>query len=254
MPSVRLSLVYYRRVRHHVLVIAFSIIIFPPLENSITKTSTKPANILCNVFHFGKKWNWFFFFRKCLWITFFSLSLFPLSSISPWLFHHAHLPLMPPSPTCMSSHWSPSPVHPVPLLSSPYPSSYPLYPSLLLPSTLLPLLTLHLSSPFPSLTHNLPPSIGTPPAPLGSSISSSPPPPVSPPSPWLVSTAVVSEGQMTGELAPGRALSHPGAIRLVANNRCFRPGGDQSGGIMGNVRSSAFYTSAQMDEITLVSF
>lgn len=59
---------------------------------------------------------------------------------------------------------------------------------------------------------------------------------------------------MTGELAPGRALSHPGAIRLVANNRCFRPGGDQSGGIMGNVQSSAFYTSAQMDEITLVSF
>lgn len=59
---------------------------------------------------------------------------------------------------------------------------------------------------------------------------------------------------MTGELAPGRALSHPGAIRPVANNRCFRPGEDQSGGIMGNVRSSAFYTSAQMDEITLVSF
>lgn len=26
------------------------------------------------------------------------------------------------------------------------------------------------------------------------------------------------------------------------------------GGIMGNVRSAAFYTSAQMDEITLVSF
>lgn len=59
---------------------------------------------------------------------------------------------------------------------------------------------------------------------------------------------------MTGELAPGRAPSHPGAIRLVANNRCFRPGGDQSGGIVGNVRSAAFYTSAQMDEITLVSF
>lgn len=59
---------------------------------------------------------------------------------------------------------------------------------------------------------------------------------------------------MTGELAPGRAPSHPGAIRLVANNRCFRPGEDQSGGIMGNVRSAAFYTSAQMDEITLVSF
>lgn len=78
--------------------------------------------------------------------------------------------------------------------------------------------------------------------------------PSSPPAPWLVSTAVVSEGQMTGDLAPGRALSHPGAIRLVANNRCFRPGEDQSGGITGNVRSRAFYTSAQMDEITLVSF
>lgn len=140
-------------------------------------------------------------------------------------------------------------------------------PSLLSISLFMPTLPL---SPFPlqplpphpppplfSFTH-LPPShtlhpIGTPPSPLGSSISSSPPP-VSPPSPWLVSTAVVSEGQMTGELAPGRALSHPGAIRLVANNRCFRPGEDQSGGIMGNVQSSAFYTSAQMDEITLVSF
>lgn len=74
------------------------------------------------------------------------------------------------------------------------------------------------------------------------------------PSPPLSLTAVVSEGQMTGELAPGRAPSHPGAIRLVANNRCFRPGEDQSGGIMGNVQSAAFYTSAQMDEITLVSF
>lgn len=150
----------------------------------------------------------------------------------------------------------------------------PLSPSLLHPAPFSPLhFSLHAHStplslspstsppapppPLFSFTH-LPPShtlhpIGTPPSPLGSSISSSPPP-VSPPSPWLVSTAVVSEGQMTGELAPGRALSHPGAIRLVANNRCFRPGEDQSGGIMGNVQSSAFYTSAQMDEITLVSF
>ncbi|KAG7456459.1 hypothetical protein JOB18_002623 [Solea senegalensis] len=104
----------------------------------------------------------------------------------------------------------------------------------------------HTSLPPFSFAH--PPQIGTPPPALGSSISSSHP------SPGLVSTAVVSEGQMTGELAPGRALSHPGAIRLVANNRCFRPGEDQSGGIMGNVQSSAFYTSAQMDEITLVSF
>lgn len=85
----------------------------------------------------------------------------------------------------------------------------------------------------------------TPLAPLGSSGPSSPP---------LSLKAAVSEGQMTGELAPGRAPSHPGAIRLVANNRCFRPGEDQSGGIVGNVRSAAFYTSAQMDEITLVSF
>lgn len=159
-----------------------------------------------------------------------------------------------PPPPCMSSHWSPSLLHPVPLLSSPYSSSYPLYPSLPLPSTSLPLPNpTSLSLSLPLFLHP-PPSIGTPPSPLGSSISSSPPPSVSPPSPWLVSTAVVSEGQMTGELAPGRALSHPGAIRLVANNRCFRPGEDQSGGIMGNVRSSAFYTSAQMDEITLVSF
>ena len=45
---------------------------------------------------------------------------------------------------------------------------------------------------------------------------------------------------MTGELAPGGVGSHPGAIRLVANNRCFSPGEDQSGRIMGNVRSSAF--------------
>lgn len=34
---------------------------FSPSWKSITKTSTKPANILCNVFHFSKKWNWFFF-------------------------------------------------------------------------------------------------------------------------------------------------------------------------------------------------
>ncbi len=45
---------------------------------------------------------------------------------------------------------------------------------------------------------------------------------------------------MTRELASGRAASHPGAIRLVANNRCFSPGEDQSGGIMGNVLRSAF--------------
>lgn len=137
-----------------------------------------------------------------------------------------------------------------PLLSSPFLSSCPLYPSLPFPFNLSPRTPTPFTHPPPS--HTLHP-IGTPPSPLGSSISSSPPP-VSPPSPWLVSTAVVSEGQMTGELAPGRALSHPGAIRLVANNRCFRPGEDQSGGIMGNVQSSAFYTSAQMDEITLVSF
>lgn len=210
--------------------------------------STKRVNMLSNVFNFSNQWKveLIFVLGNALWITFFFLSLSP----SPLflLFNTS------PPPPYMSNHWSPSPVHPVPLLSSPYSSSYPLYPTLLFPSTLLPLLALHLSPPFPSLTHNLPPSIDTPLAPLGSSISSSPPPPVSPPSPWLVSTAVVSEGQMTRELAPGRALSHPGAIRLVANNRCFRPGEDQSGGIMGNVRSRAFYTSAQMDEITLVSF
>lgn len=199
----------------------------------------------------SKKSGIFFFFWKCLWITFFPLCLpyFPFIisltgfSITPTF--------LPPS---TSRRWSPSPVHPIPLLSSPSSSSNPLYLSLPLPSTLFLLLTLHLSLAFPSLTHPPSPFIGTPPAPLGSSISSSPPPPSSPPSLWLVSTAVVSEGQMTGELAPGRALSHPGAIRLVANNRCFRPGEDQSGGIMGNVQSSAFYTSAQMDEITLVSF
>lgn len=63
-------------------------------------------------------------------------------------------------------------------------------------------------------------------------------------------------------------LSHPAAISLLANNRCSRlgeggrgaagewgRGGEiNQGGIMGNVRSAAFYTSAQMDEITLVSF
>lgn len=162
----------------------------------------------------------------------------------------------PPSPT-MSSHWSPSHLHPVPLLSSPYSSSYPLYPSLPLPSTSLPLPNPAPSlPPFPSLAR-LPPLYryaSIPSWQLHLLLAPPNPPPISPPSPWLVSTAVVSEGQMTGELAPGRALSHPGAIRLVANNRCFRPGEDQSGGIMGNVRSSAFYTSAQMDEITLVSF
>lgn len=100
-----------------------------------------------------------------------------------------------------------------------------------------------LSSSSSPLPHPLPRC--TPLAPLGSSGPSSPP---------LSLKAAVSEGQMTGELAPGRAPSHPGAIRLVANNRCFRPGEDQSGGIVGNVRSAAFYTSAQMDEITLVSF
>lgn len=146
------------------------------------------------------------------------------------------------NPICiMSIHCSPALLH--------HTSSYPLHSPLFFPRILS---FLH-----PTPLIHLPLKIGTPPPTLGSSISSSIAPPlplVFPPSPGLVSTAVVSEGQMTGELAPGRALSHPGAIRPVANNRCFRPGEDQSGGIMGNVRSSAFYTSAQMDEITLVSF
>lgn len=45
---------------------------------------------------------------------------------------------------------------------------------------------------------------------------------------------------MTRELASGIAASHPGAIRLVANNRCFSLGEDQSGGIIGNVLRSTF--------------
>ncbi|KAK2921215.1 hypothetical protein Q8A73_000700 [Channa argus] len=138
--------------------------------------------------------------------------------ISPWLFHHAH-----PNPfLCMSSHCSPSLLHSIPF--SP----------------------LHL----PLHGHSTPLSCS--PQPCSPLSSPTPLSPFSfhPPLPFPL-IAVVSEGQMTGELAPGRALSHPGAIRLVANNRCFRPGEDQSGGIMGNVRSSAFYTSAQMDEITL---
>lgn len=200
---------------------------------------------------FGKSEIDCFFFKedKYLWIT---LSLFVSPTPSQFLLcSPTPTPPSPPPNPCPATVSISSPS--CPLLSSSFLSSCPLYPSLPFPFNLSP----RTPPPLFSFTH-LPPShtlhpIGTPPSPLGSSISSSPPP-VSPPSPWLVSTAVVSEGQMTGELAPGRALSHPGAIRLVANNRCFRPGEDQSGGIMGNVQSSAFYTSAQMDEITLVSF
>lgn len=120
---------------------------------------------------------------------FFSLSLslspfFPSPISLPWLFHHAHLPLMPPSTqppplACpatglhLSSIQSPfSPLHTplhthsTPLFLSPQPRSLSLTPRL------------PLSLSLPLFLHP-PPSIGTPPSPLGSSISSSPPLPPS---------------------------------------------------------------------------
>lgn len=184
------------------------------------------------------------FILNCLCLTVFSFSIFSSPILPPGF---SAIVLHPIFPHLHQPHLH----HVHPLLSSSPP------PHLFIPSPLTPLFPPHSLFPSPTPLIHLPLKIGTPPPTLGSSISSSIAPPlplVFPPSPGLVSTAVVSEGQMTGELAPGRALSHPGAIRPVANNRCFRPGEDQSGGIMGNVRSSAFYTSAQMDEITLVSF
>lgn len=155
-------------------------------------------------------------FGKCNLDFLFVSLVSPL--ISPWLFPHPPPRLLHAPPTRGPHLRSIQP--------SPSSSSCPLFPQPRAP-------------PPPPLT----PSIGARLWPLLAALS-----------PPLCLTAVVSEGQMTGELAPGRAPSHPGAIRLVANNRCFRPGEDQSGGIMGNVQSAAFYTSAQMDEITLVSF
>lgn len=128
------------------------------------------------------------------------------------------LPRFPPLttlPGCaiMLPHPHPPSMHVQPLVSISCPSSPP---SLLSISLFIP--TLPLSSPplnlalypnpaplFPlSFTHPQPPppSVDTPPAPLGSSISSLPPPPVSPPSPWLVSTAVVQWGADDRRIGP----------------------------------------------------
>ncbi|KAK2830236.1 hypothetical protein Q5P01_018167 [Channa striata] len=97
-------------------------------------------------------------------------------SISPWLFHHAHLPLMlsiptpPPFCACPAAalHLSSIP-SPSLLFISLFMPTLPLSP---VPLNLAPLsLTPQLTPPFPSPP--LPfPLIGTPPSPLGSSISS----------------------------------------------------------------------------------
>lgn len=156
-----------------------------------------------------------FFWR----FDFFSLSLFPL-----------FLPF-PPTSTFLS--WPPpsfphpgvSPLLPLPPSSSHHPSSCPLHSSLSVPST--PLLT---------------------PAPPG----------------WFPQLR-----RVRGRWPENWPLGERWAILLLLGSWliigvpgwgwwCAGWGGRgveiNQGGTMGNVRSAAFYTSAQMDEITLVSF